>query len=334
MNYLKSSFIKRLFVVLLSLLLGLGARPLPALAQTSNVTASTSVWEQPSQLLKVSNMVLVKTPLFAFWPFGGRRRRANSSGRYGSQKQTNSAGRHGNCNALNQLFAAIVPRVQITNTPSQSATSDRALAFTAKVQPTVFVYLPDLSDIQNLPKSASGSPLAELMIQKVTNTEEVDFQRRIISVPSRGGIAPISFEQLGIVLEPAQSYRWYLSIICDRDRPARNPSVDAWIEVIDDSEREKIEADSILITDAQARVDFYTKEGLWPEAFEGLMQLRCQEPGNARYREELKNLLPELFLDDKVDKRVKGKIAEAFESEDCPILHNLAQELDSAPISY
>ena len=251
-----------------------------------------------------------------------------------SLEKSGTAGRNGRCNALNQSFAAVIPREPVIDSESQEIVSGRAIALTTELQPTVLLYLPDLSDISALPgvdrvrdaefmlqllKSEEGK---EIDFLNLTDEKEVDFPNTPIrvSIPEHGGLADISFKDLRLTLEPGQFYHWYFSILCGSERPARNPSVNAWIKVLDTPERIEIKNELSRTLNVQARAEFYLEKEFWSEAFSTLMQLRCQDPENVYYREKLNDLLPELLLDKFVEREVGQKISEAIETQSCSIL--------------
>lgn len=326
MTHIVFSFGKRIFIVLLCCLLWLGCCPLSALAQSPVATvdavglplAQTQLAQ--AQVAGVNGLFFSEQPPwvvagFFSWLFGG-------GGGSESLKGSSTAGRRGKCNALNQSFAAVMPRQPIKDSETQALVSGRAIAQTAEVQPSVFVYLPNLSIDSAFPESEKVSH-AEFMIQQLKGDKEVDFRLSSpisIPIPQQGGLAEISFENLGLTLEPGEFYHWYFSILCDSKRPTRNPSADAWVKVMDAPERIEIAEALSRIVEDKAKAEFYIEQELWSEAFGLLMQLRCQNPENVYYREQLNKLLPELRLDEVAEQDVKQKISAAVEAPFCPIL--------------
>lgn len=307
MTVLTSPLLKRLLATILSLLLGLGLLPSEALAISESGLLTAQV-DEPILNSPAINQELTTLAVSWFPPF--RRRRKVRDSRPANSR---SAGRRGQCNALNQSFVALVPY-----TDPQDLASGTALGFTAQTQPKIFVYLPDLTDVI---VQTGANHTAQFMLQRLQGENEVDVLTEAIDIPlsNRAGIAEISFEQLGVTIEPDQAYHWYLSIICDQRRPSRNPSVDAWIEVVDADAQRAIERQVPLIKNDYEKIEFYIKEkGIWYETIALMAQLRCQEPNNVRHKEELKELLGEIFLDNESENKLAYEIANTVEIQQCP----------------
>ncbi|MEO1391414.1 MAG: DUF928 domain-containing protein [Cyanobacteria bacterium J06634_5] len=331
MNHRVFSFGKRIFIIILCGLLGLGCCPPSAIAQqlpsakrVVSVPFAPTLLAQPQlrqpQLVGVNPLFLGEPPSwvvagFFKWLLGG-------DGGSDSLSGSSTAGRRGKCNALNQSFAAVMPRQPVTNNGNQTIVSGRAIAQTAALQPSVFVYLPDLSG--DLAASEAEDVIhTEVMIQHLKGDKELDFHLNkdiSIPVPRQGGLAEISFENLGLMLDAGEFYHWYFSIICDEKRPTRNPSVDAWVKVMDADERIKTVEELSRLVEGQSKAEFYIEKELWSEAFGTLMQLRCQDPDNSYYLEQLNTLLIELRLDEVAEQSIKQNILEAVETSSCPVL--------------
>ena len=312
MNFLKPSCLKQLYNFCLCLLLGLGCCSSVVLARLVFEPTSATAQASTGRLLNSRSLVpdqhLNLAIIFRYF----RRSPKRSDG---APTDTGSAGRRGPCHELNQSFAALVPRIEV-NSPNSLA--GITYGFTTQVHPTAFVYLPDLSEF--LPPTESGDFSAQFMLQQLQGQDEVDLLDSAIniSIPPRAGIVAINFEDLNLTLDPDQAYHWYLSVICDQERPSRNPSVDAWLEVVDAGERQVIEDKVSAITNDLEKVEFYVEQEIWHDAVTLLVALRCQAPSNVQYKEELKELLTTLFLDDQIEARIKNKIAEAVETQQCP----------------
>lgn len=312
MNLFKTSFGKQLCTIFLCLLLSLGCFSPVALAQSVPenplaIAAQVNI----DRLLNVSHLVHGQHLIPAsFWIFK-RKSKTND----GAPTETGTAGRRGPCHELNQSFAALVPRRGLNSPDSLPGT---AVGFTANVQPTTFVHLPDVSEFHSLTESSDFS--AQFMVQQLQEQYEVDFLENPIEfvIPYQAGITAISFADLDLMLEPDRAYHWYLSIICDRNQPSRNPSVDAWLEVVNADEQRSLANEVSTITDALEKATFYIEQDLWHEAVTLLTALRCQAPGNARYKENLQELLSDLFLDNDIEAGIRNKIIEAVETQSCP----------------
>ena len=313
MFLLKTVFWKQLCTISLCALLSLNCFSSVALAQSIS-EANSIIGDQAEYITNlvtdISHPILGQTSNLAFIFRIFRRRQNEEDG--APKKNTGTAGRRGPCHALNQSFTALVPRDGIK---SPESLPNIAVGFTAQVQPTTFVYLPDLSNSRSLPSSA------QFMVQQLQDGNEIDIlenPKEISLSAVQGGIAAIHFEDLGIQLEPNQAYHWYLSIICDLERPSRNPSVDAWLEVVNGDERLVLANQVSSILNDLDKVSFYVEQELWHEAITLLTALRCQTPGNSQYKAELKELLTNLFLDNEIESGIKRQIEAAVEIQQCP----------------
>lgn len=318
MNFLKAPIWRKLCIICICLLLSLGNFSSISLAQPySEITLAVTQANQ-SRLLNASHLFTNAHSSLAFI-FQIFRRKPKD--RDGAPEGRRPAGRRGPCNDLNRTFVALVPRVDasLVGADLPDLLDGLAVGFTAQVRPTAFVYLPELPDA--LLATGVHDFTAQFMVQQLRGQDEVDLLEEEISmsIPFQGGIAAISFEALGITLDPNEAYHWYLSIVCDRERPSRNPSVDAWTEIVDVDDRRVIESQISVIPDTMREIQFYIEQELWHETVTLLATLRCQEPDNPLYKEALKELLTTLFLDDKSGADITVKVAEAVEQQQCPI---------------
>ncbi|MEH1844103.1 MAG: DUF928 domain-containing protein [Nostoc sp.] len=89
----------------------------------------------------------------------------------------------------------------------------------------------------------------------------------LFKLPKEPGIAEV---KLPISLEVNKPYKWFFSIICDENKPSRNPSVTGWIQRIS---REKsvfpVEPSNALLS---RRYDIYARSGLLYDAFTWLVK--------------------------------------------------------------
>lgn len=285
------------FEVFLWLLLSLGYAPSPALA--SPTVSATPLATVRGDLSTVHLPTVAS--LFRFF----RRQPKFTSG---VPANTASAGRRGRCNVLNKSFVAFVPQTDIRN-PLEST----AVGFTTQLSPTLLVHFPNLTQASDPDTSQT---FAELVIQQRQGDGEADFIQPVsLPIVADAGITEISLKKADIQLEPDQAYHWYLSIVCDPERPSRNPSVDAWIETISTEESQLIEAEAAKIASDQARVDYYLEQGIWHEPTALLAKLRCQESSGKQYTAELKELLSDLYSDnDELKTLIKNKV----ETQTCP----------------
>lgn len=89
----------------------------------------------------------------------------------------------------------------------------------------------------------------------------------LFKLPKEPGIAEV---KLPISLEVNKPYKWFLSIICDENKPSRNPSVTGWIQRISrDKSVFPVEPSNPLLS---RRYDIYARSGLLYDAFTWLVK--------------------------------------------------------------
>jgi Domain of Unknown Function (DUF928) len=97
-----------------------------------------------------------------------------------------------------------------------------------------------------------------------------------IAISLSGTPGFISF-RLPMTLETGKRYNWYFSIVCDAQKPSRNPGVRGWIQRV---------AISPELVQALHRVDpsqqyrAYVEQGIWYEAVNHLLEHRRLDPTN------------------------------------------------------
>lgn len=322
MMFSKLHFWKQIFTIFTCLVFNLSCFQLPAIAQLAPTDLSLAATQvTPYEGVNPSAFIFEKTSIFAFrFPFFRRRGRR----RGGAPTGRSSAAKRGQCNDLNQSFVALAPR-------SGLISEDLSLVdvgLTTQAQPTAFVYLPDLLKSPALNASDTLDPKsvkAQFMIQHIKDESLEDLIPNPIDldIPDDGGLAQINFETLGITLIPQQTYHWYLSIVCDSERPSRNPSVDAWIEVVDPDTKKNIEDGIVNITDDYEKIQFYIDRQIWHETVTSLIDLRCQEPDNVQHQQELKELLTSILYDaestNELENQLSIEITEAIDTLQCPV---------------
>ncbi|MBD2526468.1 DUF928 domain-containing protein [Nostoc sp. FACHB-133] len=89
----------------------------------------------------------------------------------------------------------------------------------------------------------------------------------LFKLPKEPGIAEV---KLPISLEVNKPYKWFFSIICDENKPSRNPSVTGWIQRISrDKSVFPVEPSNALLS---RRYYIYARSGLLYDAFTWLVK--------------------------------------------------------------
>jgi hypothetical protein len=226
------------------------------------------------------------TLAFLRWLFGRRPKRDDRPA------ETESAGRRGKCSNVRQTFVGFVPPVeepvQVSNTPIPSTEVKSFVGLTTQEFPTLWFHMPELPD---------DVKMLELMLQDEQSIDVID-QPIAISVAGGSGVYSINWEISGVPLELDKSYHWYLSIVCDAERPSRNPSIDAWVERV--SPTQTVQTQLSSATNERERVELYINDGIWHDALTQLARLRCQAPGNEGLIEDWITLLESIGIQEEI----------------------------------
>jgi hypothetical protein len=142
----------------------------------------------------------------------------------------------------------------------------------------LWFHIPELpKDVENL----------EFMVQDEENFDLLD-EPMIIPLAGRSGMSRLDWRTSGIPLEMDKTYHWFLSIICNAERPSRNPSIDAWIQRVPLS---PAIANALTTATERERIELYINDGVWHDALTHLAELRCQLPNDTDLTEEWLTLL-------------------------------------------
>jgi hypothetical protein len=266
---------QRAFCLLLVLLLCLFSNPAMAIAQPLNQF-------NPAVTFTHISINHYDTLAFLRWLFGRRPKRDDRPAR------TESAGRRGKCSNVRQAFVGFVPPVEepgeLSNIPIPSTEVKSFVGLTTQEFPTLWFHIPELpNDVEML----------ELMLQDEQNVDVID-QPIAIPVSESSGVYGINLEVSGVPLELNKAYHWYLTIICDAERPSRNPSIDAWVERV--SPTQAIQSQLSSTADERERVELYINDGIWHDALTQLAQLRCQTPESGELIEDWTTLLESINI--------------------------------------
>jgi Domain of Unknown Function (DUF928) len=226
------------------------------------------------------------TLAFLEWLFGRRPKRDDRPAR------TESAGRRGKCSEVSQSFIGFVPPVEASlESGNDLLLSPQVKSFeglTTEEFPTLWFHVPALpEDVKTV----------ELMIQDEQNTDVIS-EPVTVPITESSGVYSINWSASGVPLALNQSYHWYLSIICNSDRPSRNPSIDAWIQRVELTSAIAQQFESV--TEEADRIKLYIEDGVWHDALNRLAQLRCQFPENEAFAEDWTTLLKSIGIQDNI----------------------------------
>ena len=289
-------------ITLTLLLIYLKSWFLPAKAHALNVVSQVSINESLAEVNSIPSNVLVfphipiisdimiplanrgmgqckVTAFLLKWLFPQRARHDSTP----AESTRSEAGRRGQCSNLNPPLIALVPSKE------SERESESALGFTAEEFPTFWFYVPSLP---------SGVNSAEFMLQEFLLQEKKykDVLESPFTFQVKEGISNFNLQSVGVPLEPDKVYHWYFSIICDSQRPSRNPSIDAWVRLVKpSSELSQIKADG----DYKRRLQLYMQEGIWYDTLTLLARLRCQDQ-DAEFFEAWSSLLQSIGIEEEI----------------------------------
>jgi len=206
--------------------------------------------------------------------------------------ETQSAARRGKCSDVSRSFIGLIPPV-VSLAEAESTSINGSMpstqiksfvGLTAEAFPTLWFHIPELpDDVENL----------ELMIQDDQNVDVIPEPVDIL-LSSDSGIYSIDWSVTRVPLELGKSHHWYLSIVCDADRPSRNPSIDGWVQRV--SLTSAIEEQLESTTDEREQISLYIKDGIWHEALTRLAKLRCAFPDDEGLKEDWTTLLTSIGI--------------------------------------
>ncbi|MBD2357575.1 DUF928 domain-containing protein [Tolypothrix sp. FACHB-123] len=159
------------------------------------------------------------------------------------------------CVQKNQLLTPLLPKENIGLTFSE--------------RPTFFWHVP-----ANTVKTAQFSILAE---GDENSIEDDVVYEATLNVPNKAGIMKFTLPEGSSPLKVGKRYHWYLTLICDRQNPPRNPSTEGWVER---TQPEATLSKALEQADIRKRPALYAEAGIWHEALTSLVELRCAEPNN------------------------------------------------------
>lgn len=167
---------------------------------------------------------------------------------------TVGAGTRGNSCLNKQVITALLPA--------------NKLGLTLNKQPTFFWKMPP-TPIRD----------AELSILK-DKTEEVIY-KTTLTLPEQPGIVSFTLPKTVAGLEANQTYRWYVTLICDIEDSSNNPFIEGLVKRIppelklSESELKSLEKADLLL-----KATIYANKGIWYDALNSLVKLRCDQPND------------------------------------------------------
>jgi hypothetical protein len=181
------------------------------------------------------------------------------------------AGRGRFCPITNETMAALVPSAKdipdtLQDKIAEVTAAEIVWGITVEERPTFWFYIPYQADeILNL---------AEFMLLDVEKHPVLP-QPITIQLPDVPGFVQL---QVPYSLEVGKPFNWYLSIICDDQKPSRNPSVRGWIQRIEPSSQLLTALDNV---ESKRSHIPYLENGIW---FEGVARLA---ENHHRYRDDV-----------------------------------------------
>jgi Domain of Unknown Function (DUF928) len=156
--------------------------------------------------------------------------------------------------------------------------------YTVEQQPTFWFYVPYVANSeldQPTPQSPDASP------QAIADTDNIRVGKFVLLDENRQFVSShlmaiellqtprlVGF-QLPFSLELGQLYNWYFSVVCEPEKPSRNPVVRGWVQRVESSPTLKS-----ALRNAQPfqRYLAYAEDDIWFESFSELVATRRQFP--------------------------------------------------------
>jgi len=165
-----------------------------------------------------------------------------------------------------------------------------SLGLTVAARPSFFAYLPP----------TGGRPV-ELMLQ--------DAQGNVLHLSSfqtdKVGLVRVDLPSHAPELKVGETYRWYLSIICDPNDSSANLHVGGWVQRVALTDNLRQQLAKIPVGD---RPYLYARAGLWHETLASLMELRQAQPNNASLQADWASLLQIEGLDRVAQEPIAGNL--------------------------
>ena len=200
-------------------------------------------------------------------------------------------GTRGPCSNLETPLLGLMPPLpdSVSEESRLAEGLENGSALTISAYPTFWFYVPEqLREIE----------LVEFMMQD--ERDEDVFENPIRVRLKTSGIVSFELPSREKPLEINKPYHWYLSVVCDSERPSRNPSIDGWIERVQlETSRERL-----ATATPRERIEFYASRDIWHETLKLLAEQRCryrQNPIYAEYWDTILQAVVREFDRDKID---------------------------------
>lgn len=196
----------------------------------------------------------------------------NVRGKVGSRPK--GGGGRGNCPSLASIgkdiqLIALIPEANISESKpdfsslgTKKSSSKVVWSDTLKHRPSLWFYTPYKYEERTQVKFAKLALIDE-------NKRLVTRPPFLFQLPKESGIVQV---QIPINLEINQPYKWFFSVVCDENKPSRNPSVSGWIQKVSSNQ-----AGFVLETSEETltRIDYpyLAERGLWFDAFTRLTEV-------------------------------------------------------------
>jgi len=165
-----------------------------------------------------------------------------------------------------------------------------SLGLTVAARPSFFVYLPP----------TGGRPV-ELMLQ--------DSQGNVVHLASfqtnKVGLVWVDLPGHAPELKVGETYRWYLSIICDPNDSSASLHVGGWVQRVALTDKLRQQLAKSPVGD---RPYLYARAGLWHETLASLVELRQAQPNNTSLQADWALLLQMEGLDRIAQELIVGSL--------------------------
>jgi Domain of Unknown Function (DUF928) len=181
----------------------------------------------------------------------------------GAPSSTAGGATRGSCDKLSKQITPILPKEK--------------LGLTLSERPTFFV---------NLPKAAAKN--AEFLLLATENdiSTEVVYEATV-NLPEQPGIMAYTLPDNAPALETGKRYRWFLSVPCNADESEAKATVDGWVER---TESNVTLSKQLETAEVSKRPEVYAQAGIWYETLASLVQQRCNNPNDAKIKEDWRKL--------------------------------------------
>jgi hypothetical protein len=225
----------------------------------SSTIAVTFLISYPSSSLAEQSWLQTALAYLGFKP---RDVRKTPSGR------SKGGGGRGNCPNLaysgkDKQLIALIPEVQpySSSFATQKSSSKIIWSDTIAQRPNLWFYIPYKYD--------ETTQLANAKLAIIDEDKHLVTKPTLFRLPKKPGIVEV---KMPINLEVNKPYQWFFSIVCDENKPSRNPSVSGWIQRVPLNKAGFVVEPS---EDVLAQISYrdIANYGLWFDAFTQLAEV-------------------------------------------------------------